>query len=147
MFNWMINTYEKFSAAESYWFGFTVDGFLYVISLTFAELVKMCKLDVASQSRGGHKKIRSRAKVEELKELAKTAKKLGGAEMIKDGENRGDQFERIIIETYTGKKWHKDSTPFNVAGDMELNGQQIQIKFNGAELTNEKILKRLEGIA
>lgn len=147
MFNWMIKTYEKFSAAHVYWFGFTLNGFLYVISLTFAELVKMCKLDVASQSRGGHKKIRIRPTIETLKELEKRAKKLGTADMIKDGRNRGDQFEKIIVETYTGKTWHKDSTPFNIAGDMELNGEQIQIKFNGAELTNEKFLKRLEGIA
>ena len=39
--------------------------------------------------------------------------------------------------------WVKDSVPFNVAGDIELDGQQIQIKFDDADQTKEKILKRI----
>ena len=51
-------------------------------------------------------------------------------------------FEKIITEQFAGEKWAKDSVPFFVDGDATINGVKVQIKLNGAELTNEKILKR-----
>jgi hypothetical protein len=54
-------------------------------------------------------------------------------------------FEKVITETFTNEKWVKDSVPFFVAGDATINGEQVQIKLNGAELTNEKILARYFG--
>ena len=54
-------------------------------------------------------------------------------------------FEKIITETYTAEKWAKDSVPFFKAGDATINGEEVQIKLNGAELTNEKILHRYFG--
>ena len=57
--------------------------------------------------------------------------------------NKGECFERVITETLTGETWVKDSVPFNVAGDITLNGEQVQIKFDGAELTNERTLMRI----
>jgi len=66
---------------------------------------------------------------------------MGTAEMLEDDKhNRGEIFEKIITETLTGKTWKKDSTPFWKAGDIELNGEQIQIKLSEAELTNEKAI-------
>ena len=56
--------------------------------------------------------------------------------------NRGENFERVITETLTETVWVKDSIPFYRQGDIQLNGEEIQIKFDAAELTNEKTLKR-----
>ena len=60
-----------------------------------------------------------------------------------DKYNKGENFERIITELLTGETWVKDSVPFNVAGDIVVNGENIQIKFDGAEITNERLLKKL----
>ena len=57
-------------------------------------------------------------------------------------KNRGDGFEKVIVERYTAEKWARNSVPFFKAGDATINGEEVQIKLNGAELTNEKILKR-----
>ena len=56
--------------------------------------------------------------------------------------NKGENFERVITELLIGETWVKDSVPFNVAGDIRWNGEEVQIKFDGAELTNEKTLAR-----
>ena len=60
-----------------------------------------------------------------------------------DRYNKGERFERVITELLTGQEWRKDSIPFTDAGDIELNGKQIQIKLDQAELTNEKMLQRI----
>ena len=69
-----------------------------------------------------------------------------GAESLlqtEDRYNKGERFERIITERLTGETWVKDSIPFTDAGDIELDGRQIQIKLTDAELTNEKTLERI----
>ena len=60
--------------------------------------------------------------------------------------NAGENFERIITETLTDELWVKDSVPFWVKGDINVNGEEIQIKLDGAELTNEKTLARAEAL-
>ena len=38
----------------------------------------------------------------------------------------------------------KDSVPFYVEGDLEIDGRQVQIKFNGAQIVVERTLKKLQ---
>ena len=144
MKNWMTETYNANSAAHSYYFGFVLSGLLYVIAgMTFDELAAYFKMDRASTAKGGFLKIRIRANTAELKALLPVATLLGSAELLTDEHwNKGEMFEKIITERYTTEQWVKDSVPFFKAGDAEINGEQVQIKLNGAELTNEKILKR-----
>lgn len=144
MKNWMTETYNTNSAAHSYYFGFVLSGLLYVIAgMTFDELAAYFKMDRASTAKGGFLKIRIRANTAELKALLPVATLLGSAELLMDEHwNKGEMFEKIITERYTAEQWVKDSVPFFKAGDAEINGEQVQIKLNGAELTNEKILKR-----
>ena len=143
----MINAYNKFSAAHKYALGFIQNGRLYYIMTSFEKLSTYFKLDRASSKRGGAAKIRIRLTSEQRYLLIATgeAVELGPQEMLNfdDCYNRGDHFERIMLETLTDKVWHKNSDPFNVAGDIQLNGEEIQVKFDSAELTNEKCLSRL----
>ena len=68
---------------------------------------------------------------------------LGTSAILNDNKyNRGKCFEKFVFEI-NSQIWKKDSTPFNVAGDIEIAGKQVQIKFDGAELTNEKILAQI----
>ena len=142
----MIETYRKYSKAEAYLLGFEQNGKLYT-TLT-DELRDDClKLDKAAESKGGMYKIRVRVSSKIKAMLIATGKAVcwGSVELMNynDKYNKGEHFERLATEKLTGETWVKDSIPFYVAGDIEYKGMQVQIKFDGAELTNEKILARI----
>ena len=143
--NEMIARYNALSAATAYIIGFVVNGLLYyTMSAHIAD--EFLKFDHMASSRGGWAKIRVRLSSADRKTLVERGKAvlIGSAELLTDGKyNKGECFERVITETLTGETWVKDSVPFNVAGDITLNGEQVQIKFDGAELTNEKTLMRI----
>ena len=140
----MMTAYNKNSAYHIYYFGFIVAGLLYAVTgMTFEEITAYCKMDRASTAKGGFRKIRIRANRAELSALILHALLIGSAEMLNDPHwNKGEMFEKIITEMFTDEKWQKDSVPFFVAGDAVINGENVQIKLNQAELTNEKILAR-----
>lgn len=147
MTNWMTETYNKNSAAHTYYFGFVLAGLLYVVAgMTFTELSAYFKMDRASTAKGGFAKIRIRANTAALAALLPAATLIGSAELLMDDHwNKGEMFEKIVTERYTAEKWVKDSVPFFKAGDATINGEEVQIKLNGAELTNEKILRKYFG--
>ena len=140
----MLRTYNAHSAADAYILGFAHHGELYAIELP--ELPDaVLKLDHASSKRGGMAKIRVRiAKAEKLALIAMGAAVIGKVEDLEADphHNRGENFERIVTEL-NGQTWAKDSVPFWMAGDLTLNGRELQIKLDGAELTNEKTLAGL----
>lgn len=144
MMNELTTAYNKNSAAHSYWFGFILAGLLYVVAgMNFDELSAYFKNDRASSAKGGFRKVRIRATTPELKALLPKALMIGSADLLLDDHwNKGEMFEKIITERFAGEKWVKDSVPFFVDGDATINGVKVQIKLNGAELTNEKILTR-----
>jgi hypothetical protein len=142
----MISIYNALSVATAYIVGFIFNGMVYyVMSAHIAD--EYLKLDHMSSKRGGWAKIRVKLSSADRQALVACGKAvlLGSASLLEtnDKYNRGERFERAITETLTTEKWVKDSVPFNVAGDITLNGQQVQIKFDGAELTNERTLKRI----
>lgn len=143
----MINLYNALSAADGYIVGFILNHLLYYVKFDGHLPTEILKFDRASSKRGGMAKVRVRLTADIRKALVTNGQAvLMGAEtllMTEDRYNKGERFERIITETLTATQWVKDSIPFNVAGDIELNGKQIQIKFDDAELTNEKTLKRI----
>ena len=143
MFNLLIAAYIAVTAATEYWFGFTYDHKVYVVTgLTFADLLPLLRIEKAAASKGGHSKIRIKARVGELAALLPRARLLGPETILNDPKwNSGIKFEQIVTERVAGQKWSRDSVPFWIAGDLELNGTQIQVKFNGAELTNEKTIR------
>ena len=141
----MMTAYERLSASHVYALGFVHGGLLYAQKLTFAELSAFFKLDRASSKRGGFAKIRIKLTATDRATLSATAELIGSADLLsKDtAHNKGENFERELTERWTAETWAKDSVPFNVAGDIVLNGVNVQVKLDGAELTNEKILARL----
>lgn len=141
--NALITLYATLTAAHAYILGFVFEGSVYYINATFAELVAYVRQSRTSSKKGGVLQARIRVNAKQAAELVASGKAifLGGVELLEDGKhNKGENFERIITERLTGKEWHKDSVPFWKAGDIELNGEQIQIKLSEAELTNEKAI-------
>lgn len=143
----MIQIYNELSAAEGYIVGFTQNHNLYYVQIDSHLPEEILKFGHASSKRGGTPKIRVRIHSDIRKGYIANGQAilLGSEELLDSNDcyNKGERFERIITETLTAEKWVKDSVPFNVAGDIELNGKQIQIKFADAELTNEKTLLRI----
>ena len=142
----MIDRYTALAVATAYIIGFVMNGSLYyTMSAHIAD--EFLKLDRMSSKRGGWAKIRVKLSSADRKALVETGKAilLGSVDLLNtaDKYNKGERFERIITETLTGETWVKDSVPFNVAGDITLDGQEVQVKFDGAELTNERTLMRI----
>ena len=144
--NEMIARYNALAVATAYIVGFVLNGMLYY---TMSEHIadSFLKFDRMSSKRGGWAKIRVKLSSADRKTLVACGKAImiGSADLLdtEDKYNKGERFERIITETLTGETWVKDSVPFNVAGDITLNGEEVQIKLDGAELTNERTLMRM----
>ena len=141
----MMTAYNARSAAHVYALGFVHADRLYAVKLGLAELSQYAKLDRASSKRGGFAKIRIKLTAKDRAELSATAELLGAEDLLmKDAaHNKGENFERELTERWTAETWVKDSVPFWMAGDIRVAGEEIQIKLDGAELTNEKLLSRL----
>ena len=142
--------YNKRAGAHKYIVGFIRHGVVYYVQLDFAELCQLLKDDRASSKRGGTFKLRVRVTAEQAITFIYSGKavKLCSAEELKADakHNAGENFERIVTETLTSELWVKDSVPFWVKGDINVNGEEIQIKLDGAELTNERTLARAEAL-
>ena len=141
----MMTAYEALTASHVYALGFVHGGLLYAQKLTFAELSEFFKLDRASSKRGGFAKIRIKLTSADRAKLSATAELIGAESLLTADpkHNKGENFERELTERWTAETWVKDSVPFWVKGDITVNGEEIQVKLDGAELTNEKILARL----
>lgn len=145
----MAERYNRIAGAHKYIVGFIRHGVVYYVQLDFAELCQLLKDDRASSKRGGTLKLRVRVTAEQAITFIHSGKavELCKVEELDDGKyNKGENFERIITETLTSELWVKDSVPFYVKGDINVNGEEIQIKLDGAELTNEKTLARAEAL-
>ena len=141
----MMNEYSARSAAHTYALGFVEGHNLYAVRLSFTELSRFFKLDRASSKRGGFAKIRIKLTAKDRAELSATAELIGAEDLLTadTAHHKGENFERELTERWTSEAWVKDSVPFWVAGDIRVNGVEIQVKLDGAELTNEKTLARL----
>ena len=145
----MLHDYETVNAARAYVVGFTYRGMLYRVDTeTLPE--GWVKLDRAASSKGGMLKLRLRLPAAVKRELVESgaAQLVGAASLLEtdDRYNRGERWERLVTEA-AGQVWSKDSVPFWVAGDLELNGVQVQVKLDQAEVTNERALARALALA
>lgn len=140
----MLGYYEKFNKAEKYIIGFSHKGKIYM------EMVDrlnpdMITLESASKNQGVS--LRFRPKSAHKAEMLLKAVCLGTIEMLLDEKyNKGEMFEKIITEYY-GQEWHKDTVPFHKAGDINIGGVEIQIKFEKAALATSKTIEKLLAVA
>lgn len=141
----MLSKYEAATAAEAYIIGFELNGELYTYYTNdLNDVADRIVLDRTSSKRGSVAKLRLRLDKLAKIRLAQKATQRGNISVIEyaGNYNAGDRFERYITEI-NGKVWAKNHTPFWAAGDIEINGKQVQIKYDGAEITNEKTLMRM----
>lgn len=60
----------------------------------------------------------------------------------KTNYNKGEFVELLTYESYK-KEYKKDNIRFDKAGDIEVNGEQIQIKFENGHLPSYKTIEKL----
>lgn len=145
----MLTAYRALSASHLYLIGFSFRNYVYYVLQQGMIEAEMLKLDRASSKRGGFAKIRVHVKAADRQRLVESGAAIQLchiSELTADAKhNKGENFERVVTEKLTDERWVKDNIPFNVAGDIVLNGENVQIKLDCAELTNEKILAKLLG--
>ena len=141
----MIKNYRKFSGAESYIIGFVYKHMLYMIKV--AEIMPRWMSVQHSSSRTGRVPKLQLTINNNHKEqmIRKGAICLGSEDLVVcDDLNKGFAFERLVSEYYGIEYRGQDNVGFWVGGDLEVNGEQIQVKFQGAQIVAEKTLERLK---
>lgn len=140
----MIRNYRKFSAADSYILGFVYKHEVYMIEVKEI-MPRYMRVEHESSKKGGCAKLQLRLPQNYQKQLIrKGAVCLGSEEMLNDEYNKGVEFERIVSELNGQTFRGKDNVPFYVEGDLEIDGRQVQIKFNGAQIVVERTLNKLK---
>ena len=139
----MINTYRQFSAADNYILGFVYEKMLYMVRV--AEIMpRYLSVEEASRNQGENLRLRLK-KAHKAQLMKKAPICLGSADCLNDSKyNKGEVFERLVTEYY-GQTWQKDTVPFWVQGDINLNGEEVQIKLDSATLMNTKQMAKLRG--
>jgi len=144
----MYRFYNCHTAAEGYIVGIKVNHELYAVAMDHIPFA-MTRMTKTSSKRGGVPKIKIYFDAPTCKELVASGKAwhIGHESILIDSKyNKGEVFERIITETMTTETWVKDSVPFWVQGDVVINGKQIQVKLNGAEMVTEKAINRIKAM-
>ena len=140
----MIKNYRKYSAADAYILGFIYNHVVYAVEV--AEIMpRFMRVEHESSKKGGCAKLQLRLPKRYQEQLLKKGAIALGSEDILNGEyNKGVEFERIITELNGQTFEGKDSVPFYVKGDLTINGKEVQVKFNVAQIVVERTLKRLK---
>lgn len=140
--NTMIRNYRKYSVADSYILGFIYDKMLYMLEV--AEIApRFLNVEEASRNQGENLRLRLK-KAHKASLIKKNPICLGSADCLNaEKYNKGEIFEKLVTE-YFGQEWKKDIKPFYECGDINVNGKEIQIKFDSATLTNTKQIARLK---
>ena len=140
----MRKQYEQFTAAEGYIIGFHIGDDVYMVR--FDKIPRKYTLvQKESHSCGGgyglYVKISSfHSKIE----LIDKAVKIGTIKDLESNKyNKGVMFERLIYKINGQELREKDSIPFYKKGDININGKEIQIKYEHARICYDRTLQRL----
>lgn len=147
IYEMMINTYNRYAYTDKYIIGFPYKGVVYFGFINAEQFDRFLKLDIASRGQGYTIRFAPRNEQKlALLTLAKMEPLMSEKyleECVAESKyNRGELFEKFITERF-GQEWVKDNVPFNVAGDIEINGIPYQIKYAKAMLTTEKTLEKV----
>lgn len=136
----ILNAYNATSAATKVGMGFDYKGLVY---LAFADKLQRqyTYTDRQSKAKGGYKTIRFYINIKQAQRLAKSAVCVGTVADMESAKNKGERFEQLVYKLF-GQEWKKDTTPYYKAGDITINGEQVQLKYTGATVTTYKQLRK-----
>lgn len=138
----MIKWYREKSAADGYILGYIYAGQLWMVEVKEI-MPRFLTVEEASRNQGENLRLRIRKSLkEEL--MRKNPICLGNASLlVTEKYNKGEIFEKLVTE-YFGQIWEKDTIPFWVQGDINVNGRELQIKLDTATLMNTKQIKKFK---
>ena len=138
----MIREYHKLSAAEYYIIGFELDGYIYAVKQKRI-YSKYLKTDRESTKNGGANILRLTLTKKQKQTLAKKMLPVATAADMENVTNKGEWFEKLIHTIYK-QDYKKDITRFDKQGDIEIDGEQVQLKFERATVANERTIKKIK---
>lgn len=137
-----IRYYRKFSAADAYIIGFQYKKEWY--SVQVEEIApRFMRVERESSAKGGNEKLQLRltnAHKEQL--IRKGAVKVDFAPTT---ANKGRDFERFVYEQNGQQFRGNDHIGFWVEGDINIDGIEVQVKLEGAQIVTFATLKNLQG--
>lgn len=140
----MLKEYNAHAKAASYILGYVHNHKVYMLMADHID-PEMLTVEKASRNQGENLRLRIRKAHKEALLLESVC--LGeDTILVTEKYNKGEIFEKIVTE-YFGQIWVKDTVPFYMAGDINLNGIEVQIKFDAATLVNTKLLAKLGAAA
>lgn len=147
MLNHLITKYHEFAYTDEYIIGFIYKKVVYYGFMNGRELEKYISLSRASSKNGGGYCTKFTPRNDEKLAMLPNCKVLCSEARFEEicgsnKYNKGENFEKIITEMY-GMEWEKDTIPFTMAGDIEINGRAYQVKFQKASFCTEQQIERL----
>jgi len=137
----LMNCYHAHAKADSYILGFAYKNRTYAIKTDESEMMRYAKLEKASRNQGSNLRLRFNT-LDKLDLINKGAFVIGDKDIVNDEKyNKGEKFEKIITEMY-GQTWNKDHVPWWEDGDITVDGEKIQIKYEDASVMTEKHMAR-----
>ena len=138
---YMLNRYTENAYTDKYIIGVNRKGVIYA---TFHNSVVLPLIVMSGKTEKGLETIRYRPNNKTRDMLLRTATKVLPICTEKELEalnkavkyNRGEIFEKLVFEKF-GQVWHKDSTPYTEAGDIEIDSTPYQIKYEQATICKE----------
>ena len=137
----LLGIYESTTAAVKTLLMFQLAGRAYI---TWLDNITedMVRLDRESSANGGWTKLKftltNRQKVALIEAGAEEVGNI--ADILALQKNKGNAVECWATRRYMGIEWSKDNIPYYVQGDIQVNGEEIQVKFENASLTNTKVM-------
>lgn len=137
----LLNVYEATTAASRTLLVFQLCGRAYATWLTAID-ADMVRLDRESSANGGWTKLKFHlTNAQKVALIEAGAEEVGNiADILSLQKNKGNAVECWATRRYMGIEWSKDSIPYYVQGDIQVNGEEIQVKFENASLTNTKVM-------
>lgn len=138
-----LRNYNKYKAHSYYLVGFEYKGNIY-----FARLEKLTaryvRVGHSSHKNGYNEKLNLYIKARDKARLAKSATMLCSADEFASVGNKGWKFEEMIFDHYGIEYKGLDNKPFYVSGDITIDNEEVQLKFDGAQIVTEKTLNKLK---
>lgn len=138
--------YNRLTGAEETYLFFIYKNDLYLHTCKHIN-EDWARTDRDSKKNGGGLKYRMRLKVATKKELLEdtnTRKVMTKAEFLElPVKNKGDKCE-LYLEMLNGNNDFKhNSVRFDKGGDVEIDGKQVQVKFENASITSVATLEKV----
>lgn len=133
---------EKLGQKEPvYGVGYPVDEKVYMVLMDTMD-ERLLYESRTAKDRGYSPTIRLRVSDMMKKVFARRAVCVGTVEELESmpGENNGYKFERLIYKYFNVNGWKHDNKPAIHGGDIQINGMEVQLKYNGATVIVESTL-------